>query len=176
MTPGTAGADLGNPWGTGRLMPGGNLRFAAPPPTMAPPMELPIPIPIPRFIPIFCPVIGDPKPPEPEPEPVGPPGRGAMPIRCCCNARAFCMISNGRQFALGGGLRALFRVPLTVELALMCAVPCGSETVRNEGTRRGLSPPNEKPRGDSASEPGASNGVLASEDSSTDPGEAERAS
>lgn len=100
------------------------------------------------------------------------PGLGAMPMRCCCNARALAMISNGRLFALGGGLRALFKVPVTLELGFMWAVPCGSETARKEGTRRAISPPNERPRGDSELALGGSSGVLASEDSSTDPGEA----
>lgn len=99
------------------------------------------------------------------------PGLGAMPMRCCCKARALAMISNGRLFALGGGLRALFRVPVTLELGFMWAVPCGSETVRKEGTRRATSPPNEKPRGDSEAL-GGSSGVLAFEDSSMDSGEA----
>ena len=95
-----------------------------------------------------------------------------MPIRCCCKARAFCMRSRGKPLTLGGGLLAFWRLPETLELGLMKLVFWGSETVRSDGTRRGKST---APAGlgmTSESELGGSKGVLASEDSSTDPGEA----
>jgi len=73
------------------------------------------------------------------------------------------MMSTGRLFALGGGLRAVLRIPATLELSLMLLVCWGSETVRKDGTLRGNS---------SLLELEGSSGVLASEDSSTEPGEA----
>ncbi len=61
-----------------------------------------------------------------------------MAMRCCWRARAFCIRSSGRFPAEGGGRRALFRVPLTVEEELIVDVLVwGSEVVRREGTRRG---------------------------------------
>ncbi len=68
------------------------------------------------------------------------PGMLGMPDRCACKARAFCMRSDGRLVALTGSRRALLSVPLTVEVGCINAEFWGSETVRNEGTRRGVSP------------------------------------
>jgi hypothetical protein len=100
-------------------------------------------------------------------------GRPAMPIRCCCKARAFCMRSSGKPLTLGGGLLAFWRLPLTLELGLMELVFWGSETVRSDGTRRGKSFAAAARLGmTSESELGRSKGVLASEDSSIDPGDA----
>ena len=84
------------------------------------------------------------------------------------------MISIGRLFALGGGLLALFKMPVTLELGFMWLKCWGSDIVRNEGTRRGKSPPN---RGSKVGESsvvalGGSRGVLVSEDSSIEEGEA----
>lgn len=81
------------------------------------------------------------------------------------------MMSDGRLFALGVGLLAVFSRPVTLELGLMELAFWGSETVRNEGTRRGRSLV-EKPGMASDPELGGSRGVLASEESSTEPGEA----
>jgi len=150
---GTTGADLGNPdGGIGRLIPPGSLIFVGTPPARAPPGLAPMLI-----------TIGDPRPPELD-EPTGDAmvGRPAIPIRCCCKALAFCMISRGRLLALGCGRLAMFRMPVTLELGLIVLLCCGSDTVRNDGTLRGMS---------SALELGGSSGVLASEDPSTDPGE-----
>lgn len=64
-------------------------------------------------------------------------GRG-RPARSACNARAFAMRSMGRLLAAGGGRRALLRMPVTLELGFMPALPpWGSEMVRKDGTRRG---------------------------------------
>lgn len=114
---------------------------------------------------IFMLPIGDPMPTalgpaEPDCGDIG--DLPAIPIRCSCRARAFCMISRGRLFALGGGLRAVFKMPDTLELALILPVCWGSETVRSDGTLRGTS---------SELELGGSSGVLALEES-TEPGEA----
>jgi len=156
--PGIAGADLGNPCGKGRLIPPGNRRFPGRPPGITPPGFMFMLI-LPRLD------IGDPGPMGLAPAP-----GGAMPIRCCCRARAFAMISSGRLVALGGGLRALFNVPVTLELALMWPPCWGSDTVRRDGTLRGESAV-EKPGAASELELGGSYGVLASEESSIDPGD-----
>jgi hypothetical protein len=50
------------------------------------------------------------------------------------------MMSSGRLVALGGGRLALLSVPLTVDVGLIDVVFCGSEMVRIDGTRRGISP------------------------------------
>lgn len=73
---------------------------------------------------------------------------------------------------LGGGLLAFWRLPVTLELGLMELVFWGSETVRRDGTRRGTSSGGTKLGMTSESVLGRSKGVLASEDSSTDPGDA----
>lgn len=94
--PGTAGADFGSPCGGGLLTPAGSLTFGGTPPTSpAPPM----------FMFIF----------------VGELEFARKPIlsRCSCNARALCMISDGRLFALGVGLLAVLSRPVTLELGLM---------------------------------------------------------
>jgi hypothetical protein len=134
---GTAGADLWNPGGIGRLIPGGSLMPDGTPPVIPPPAFIFIfmlPMPPPMFLPPIPPILGiAPMPPMPA---IGDPGPlwlapdpldmgdrpglgGAMPIRCCCRARAFCMISKCEQFALGGGLRAVLKIPVTLELGLM---------------------------------------------------------
>lgn len=67
------------------------------------------------------------------------PGRG-KPARSACKARALAMRSIGKLLAAGGGRRALFRVPVTLEFGWIPRPglwPCGSETVRKDGTRRG---------------------------------------
>ena len=109
--------------------------------------------------------IGDPMPPELAPDEAeccDMDGRPVIPIRCCWRARAFCIISKGRLLALGAGRLAVFKMPVTLELGLIVLLYCGSETVRRDGTLRGCS---------SGLELGGSSGVLASEDSSTEPGE-----
>jgi hypothetical protein len=82
------------------------------------------------------------------------------------------IMSSGRLVALGGGRRALLRVPVTDELALMEELFWGSETVRKEGTRRGKSPCGAA-EGEEEAEPnggwselelGGPRGVLASEE------------
>lgn len=78
------------------------------------------------------------------------------------------MMSTGRLFALDTGRRALLRIPVTLELGLMVA--CESDTVRRDGTLRGGSS-GRRPGTESEFELGGSSGVLASDDSSTDPGE-----
>jgi hypothetical protein len=98
------------------------------------------------------------------------PGRSGVRIRCCCKARAFCIISMGMVEAAAGGRLALLRVPVRLELALIGVVAAVSETVRSDGTRLG------RELGETGaimSEPplGGSKGVLASE-SSSEPGEA----
>jgi hypothetical protein len=80
------------------------------------------------------------------------------------------MMSEGRLFALGVGLLAVFSSPVTLEVGLMW-LEFGSETVLREGTRRGKSPAGGKLGWASELELGRSNGVLASEESSTEPGE-----
>lgn len=77
------------------------------------------------------------------------------PMRVLCSARAFAIRSAGNTPADGGGLRALVRVPVTVDVDVIAVVD-GSETVRRDGTRFG------RALGD-----GGSSGVLASESSST---------
>lgn len=72
------------------------------------------------------------------------------------------MISRGRLLALGGGRRAVFKIPDTLELTLILLVCWGSETVRRDGILRGAS---------SELELGGSSGVLALEEESTEPGE-----
>jgi hypothetical protein len=62
----------------------------------------------------------------------------AMFMRCCWRARAFCMMSDGRLFALGVGRLAVFSSPVTLEVGLMVEL-CGSEAVLREGIRRGRS-------------------------------------
>lgn len=100
------------------------------------------------------------------------PGRG-KPARSACKARAFAMISPGKLLA-AGGLRALLRMPETLEVGFIVGVlpRWGSDIVRKEGTRRGRSVV-EKLGIASEEELGGSSGVLASEDSSaSEPGEA----
>jgi len=80
------------------------------------------------------------------------------------------MISDGRLFALGVGLLAVLRSPVTLEVGFMCVEFSGSETVLNEGTRRGRSL-GEKLGNPSELELGGSRGVLASESPSREPGE-----
>jgi hypothetical protein len=46
-------------------------------------------------------------------------------------------MSNGRLLALGAGLLAVFSSPVTLDDELIWVEPCGSDTVLNEGTRRG---------------------------------------
>lgn len=82
------------------------------------------------------------------------------------------MRSVGRFAADAAGLRAAFNVPGTLELGLIKFVCCGSEMVRNDGTLRGRSPSGVKPGMASEPELGGSMGVLASDDSSIEPGEA----
>jgi len=81
------------------------------------------------------------------------------------------MISDGRLLALGVGLLTVFSNPVTLDVGLM-TLEFGSETVRNEGTRRGCSVDGEKLGCASELELGGSRGVLASEESSTEPGDA----
>jgi len=95
-----------------------------------------------------------------------------IPIRCCCKARAFAIRSRGRPLTLGGGLRAFWRLPVTLELGLMKLVFWGSETVRSDGTLRGKASVGGMEGMTSDSELGGSKGVLASEDSSTEHGDA----
>lgn len=66
-------------------------------------------------------------------------GRWGMFMRCCCRARAFCMISIGRELALGGGRLALLRAPVTLDVDIRRVLFWGSEMVRREGTLRGCS-------------------------------------
>jgi len=176
---GTAGADLGKLGGTGLPM-GGNLMLERPP-ASAPPMLgfMPIPIPILGLIPMppmFMFMLPcDPNPPEFPPEELWGDmvGLAAKPIRCCCRARAFCIRSRGRPLTLAGGLRAFWRLPVTLELGLMKDAFWGSEMVRSDGTLRGMSSAAAAILGMiSESELGGSKGVLASEDSSTEPGDA----
>lgn len=156
--PGIAGADRGKPWAGGREsppIPPGNLKPPGNPPGNPPDMGELAP-----------PCMGDDELTEFKP------GRG-RPARSACNARALAMISVGKALA-AAGLRALFRMPETLELGLIPGVPplCGSETVRREGTRLGRSVV-EKLGIASEEELGGSSGVLASEDSSaSEPGEA----
>lgn len=164
---GTAGADLGNPGGKGRAIPGGNLMLAATPPASPPPIFEFI------FMLIFMFIAdGGPIPvglgPE-GPEPMGD-DLPAIPIRCCWRARALCIMSRGKPFALGGGLRALLSMPVTVDEGFMVLAFCGSDTVRKDGTLRGYSLMGEKLGDASELELGASSGVLASEELG-DPGE-----
>lgn len=88
---------------------------------------------------------------------------GGAPMRCCCRARALCSRSGGRLLTLAGGRLALFKIPATLELGLIVLFCCGSETVRSDGTLRGSS---------SGLALGGSSGVLASEESSSELGEA----
>lgn len=81
------------------------------------------------------------------------------------------MRSPGRFAADAAGLRAAFNVPGTLELGFIRLV-WGSEMVRNDGTLRGRSLSVVKPGIASEPELGGSMGVLASDDSSIEPGEA----
>lgn len=81
------------------------------------------------------------------------------------------MRSVGRFAADAAGLRAAFSVPGTLELGFIRVV-CGSEMVRSDGTLRARSTSGAKPGIASEPELGGSMGVLASDDSSTEPGEA----
>lgn len=92
--------------------------------------------------------------------------------RCSWRARALCMMSEGRLLALGGGLLTLFKSPVTLELGLIWAEFWGSDTVLSEGTLRGNSLPGEEPGRASELELGGSRGVLASDESSSEPGDA----
>jgi hypothetical protein len=131
---GTAGADLGNPWAMGRLIAPGNFRLGGMPPANPPPTGPPmfmfmfIFMFIFIFMPMFMFMAGGPPAPR---EPIF--------MRCSWRARAFCMMSDGRLFALGVGLLAVFSRPVTLEEGLMW-LEFGSETVLREGTRRGKSP------------------------------------
>jgi hypothetical protein len=58
-------------------------------------------------------------------------GRLGKPMRCCCRARAFCMMSIGSALALGGGLRALLRAPVTLEVEDRRLLFWGSDMVRS---------------------------------------------
>jgi hypothetical protein len=100
-----------------------------------------------------------------------PVARAPIFMRCSCRARAFCIISDGKIFALGVGLLAVFSNPVTLELGLIVLAFCGAETVLREGIRRGGSLGGRKPGIASESALGGSRGVLASE-SSSEPGEA----
>lgn len=95
----------------------------------------------------------------------------AMFMRCSWRARAFCIISDGRLFALGAGLLAVFSNPVTLEVGFIWVGFCGSEMARREGTRRGGSL-GEKLGWASELALGGSRGVLASESSSAKPGDA----
>jgi len=105
------------------------------------------------------------RPPVGEKPVFGPdePAIGGAPMRCCCRARALCSKSGGKLLTLAGGRLALFKMAATLELGLMVLFCCGSETVRSDGTLRGSS---------SGLVLGGSRGVLASEESSTESGEA----
>lgn len=154
--PGTAGADRGKEGGGGRPMP------PIPPGSFKPPGKPPG----------NPPVMGERDPPDIGEELfcVFMPGRG-RPARSACSARALAITSIGRLLA-AGGRRALLRMPVTLELGLILAAPCGADTVRNEGTRRGWSLAVSE-RMASQEALGGSSGVLASEESSAaEPGEA----
>lgn len=118
---GTAGADLGNPWAMGRVNAPGSFKLGGMPPARPPPTGPPMFI----FMLMFM-----------LPDALAP--RRPMFMRCSWRARAFCIISDGRMFALGVGLLAVFSSPVTLELGLMW-LEFGSETVLREGTRRGKS-------------------------------------
>jgi hypothetical protein len=94
----------------------------------------------------------------------------AMFMRCSWRARAFCIISDGKLFALGAGRLAVLSSPVKLEVGFIWVDFCGSETVRREGTRRGGSL-GEKLGWASELELGGSRGVLASESSSAKPGD-----
>jgi hypothetical protein len=157
LVPGTAGDDLGNPGCMGRVKPAGNLRFGATPPASPPPTGAPL------FVFVFMFMF----------MPAGEPDvRAPMFMRCSCKARALCMISDGRPAALGVGLLTVLNSPLTLELGLIWLEWSGSDTVLKEGIRRGSSPAGEKLGAASELALGGSSGVLAWEESSTEPGEA----
>lgn len=82
------------------------------------------------------------------------------------------MISKGSAFALGVGLLAVFNSPVTLEVGFIWVEVCGSDIALREGTRRGSSLAGETAGGASEFELGGSSGVLASEDSSIELGEA----
>jgi hypothetical protein len=170
---GTTGADRGKPCAEGRPRPPGSCRlFGIPPGIMG--------IPGMGDMGDAAPPSGEPIEPTEEPvEDVVSGGRGgARPIRDCWSARAFAMRSSGRLPTEGGGRLAWFSVLLSFALGGIFPPPCGSDTVRRDGTRRGGSA---LPRADGdgvaewrktpESALGGSSGVLASEDSSTEPGE-----
>jgi hypothetical protein len=82
-------------------------------------------------------------------------------------------MSEGRAFALGVGLLTVLNKPVTLELALIGVVLCGSDNVLRPGIRRGtsLTLPGESPGTASEPELGGSRGVLASDESSMEPGD-----
>ena len=154
--PGTAGADLWNPGGSGRDIPPGSFKFDATPPARPPPGAPGMFM----FMLRFLLMLGG-----------GPAARAPMFMRCSWRARARCMMSDGRLFALGVGRLAVVSRPATLEVGLIELTCAGSDTVLREGTRRCVSLGEEKPGSESAPELVGSRGVLPSDDSSTEPGE-----
>lgn len=137
-------------------MPPGILRFGGMPPTSPPGLGPPEFICMPMLPMFMFPGEG--------------PDRPAIFIRCSWRARALCMISDGRLDALGVGLLAVFKSPVTLEVELIWLDFCGSEAVLNDGTRRGSSAGEELGCA-SELELGGSRGVLAPESAPSEPGE-----
>jgi hypothetical protein len=99
---GTAGADFGKPGGMGRVIAPGSFMLGGMPPTSPPPPGPPMFIFMLMFM-LAAELAA----------------RAAIFMRCSWRALAFCMISDGRLFALGVGLLELFSSPVTLEVELM---------------------------------------------------------
>jgi hypothetical protein len=99
---GTAGADFGKPGGMGRVIAPGSFMLGSMPPTSPPPPGPPMFIFMLMFM-LAAELAA----------------RAAIFMRCSWRALAFCMISDGRLFALGVGLLELFSSPVTLEVELM---------------------------------------------------------